>query len=206
MSETTTRTRNPRGEGSRLREEIVSAATGLLQEGTIGDVTLRAVARRAGITAPSIYRHFPDVDSILWAVVDEAFVELEQRLRDALDPADPPSVRLQSVAHGYLAFAQERPERYRLMFGTPWARSDVPQNEAVDRSRLGLNAFAVLREVLEECVAAGVSASVDTYMDTTALWVGLHGLAGLRETTPSFPWPEGLREDLVRTLARIARG
>jgi AcrR family transcriptional regulator len=55
------RVRNPWGQGAHLRKEIVAAAAELLEE-TRGEgaVTLRSVARRGGITAPSIYRHFSD--------------------------------------------------------------------------------------------------------------------------------------------------
>ena len=78
------RTRNRRGEGARLREDILAAATALLDElGTEEAVTLRAVARRAGITAPSIYSHFPDRQAILLAVVRDAFTELTETLREA---------------------------------------------------------------------------------------------------------------------------
>ena len=56
-----TRARNRRGEGARLRDDIVAAAVALLDEtGDQAAVSLRAVARRVGIAAPSIYRHFAD--------------------------------------------------------------------------------------------------------------------------------------------------
>ena len=48
-------------------------------------VTLRSVARQAGIAAPSIYRHFPDQPAIMLAVVQKAFTELNARLRVAMD-------------------------------------------------------------------------------------------------------------------------
>src|SRR5215831_10829801 len=70
----TSRTRNPKGEGGRLREDLVEAAAQMIAEtGDAGQLTLRGVARRVGIAAPSIYRHFPDVDHLKMAVVDRAF-------------------------------------------------------------------------------------------------------------------------------------
>ena len=55
------RRRNPRGQGDRLREEIISAASELIAESGDADrLSLRSVAKRIGIAAPSIYRHFPD--------------------------------------------------------------------------------------------------------------------------------------------------
>jgi AcrR family transcriptional regulator len=69
----TGRTRNPRGEGGRLREEIVAAASRLIEEKGEEAVTLRAIARSAGITAPSIYAYFEDLDEVLEAMVANTF-------------------------------------------------------------------------------------------------------------------------------------
>ncbi|MFE4174115.1 TetR/AcrR family transcriptional regulator [Streptomyces sp. NPDC056909] len=89
------RSRNRRGEGARLRADILAAATDLLDRGDERAVTLRAVARQAGIAAPSIYPHFPDRPAIMLAVVREAFGELSGRLRAAVDAAgDDPRQRL----------------------------------------------------------------------------------------------------------------
>lgn len=210
MSDRTTATRrtpNPRGEGSRLRGEIVAAATVLLQEGSAASVTLRAVARGAGITAPAIYRHFPDVDAILRAVVDAAFDDLEQQLRAAGEGREDPVDRLHAVCRGYLAFADQHPERYRLMLGGAWdAAAGADEGQRADRSRIGLDAFQVLVDGIADCARAGASASVDAFADATGLWVGVHGLAGLRQTASLFPWPEGLVDDLVTTLARLQPG
>ena len=68
------RERNRRGEGGKLRAEILEGATALLeQNGSEEAVTLRAVARQVGISAPSIYSHFPDREAIVDAIVDGAF-------------------------------------------------------------------------------------------------------------------------------------
>lgn len=72
MSASGTRARNKRGEGAQLRDEIVRAATKLLADGTSQAVTLRAVVREAGNSAPSIYPHFADLDAIMLAVAQQA--------------------------------------------------------------------------------------------------------------------------------------
>ncbi|WP_068798328.1 TetR/AcrR family transcriptional regulator [Pseudonocardia sp. HH130630-07] len=201
---TSPRTRNPRGEGSRLREEIVAAAADLLEHGTATAVTLRAVARAAGITAPSIYRHFADVEAILRGVADDAFAELREDLRRAQDRAgERPVHRLLEICRCHLDFARSRPERYRLMFGG--ARNAADGHGPAGRAPAGRDAFVVLVDAVSACIAARESTSTDAHADATALWVGLHGLAGLREATPPFPWPPGLEDRLVRTLARITR-
>ena len=106
------RSRNRRGEGGRLREEILAGATELLEEtGSEDAVTLRAVARRVGISAPSIYAHFPDREAIVDAIVDSAFDDFNTAIYSAIDGVTEPLVRLRAGCAAYLRFAADRPNR-----------------------------------------------------------------------------------------------
>jgi AcrR family transcriptional regulator len=205
--ESTTRARNRRGEGARLRDEIVAGAVALLDEtGDETAVTLRAVARRVGIAAPSIYRHFADQPGIMLAVVEQAFDELTAELRAGQAAAGgDPRARLFAVCTGYLEFARKHPGRYRTMFGGLW----MPDLEAgsvteADMQALGQGSMQVLVEALDGCVAAGVAVSTDVPADAVALWVGLHGLAHQQSVAASFPWPADIAERLVVALAHLA--
>lgn len=185
------RPRSRRGEGRLLRTEILAAAAELLDAG--GDeraVTLRAVARRVGISAPSIYPHFPDRHAIVLAVVRQGFVELADRIRSAIDSAGAdPRLRLVAACRAYVDFADSRPERYRAMFDCAHAPEDP--------TALGAESVRILTETLTECVAAGRSTSTDPDADAIALWVGLHGLAHQHAVATSYPWPA----DIVRRIA-----
>lgn len=81
-------------------------------------LSLREVAREAGITAPAIYRHFPDKQSLSRA----AFTQLFGQLLAAMDRADaeaaalPPGRRLAALAHAYCRFAHENGASFRIMF------------------------------------------------------------------------------------------
>jgi len=181
------RSRNPRGEGGRLREQILAAATELLDAG--GDeraVTLRAVARRIGIAPPSIYPHFPDQQAIVRAVVRQGFADLARQLR--LTAVEDPPRHLYAVCRTYLEFAQRHPHRYRAMFAA---------------NPLGAEAMAVLVESLTACVASGHCASEAPAVDAIALWLGLHGLAHQRAVANSFPWPTDITQRVAIPLARL---
>ncbi|MEV4823257.1 TetR/AcrR family transcriptional regulator [Micromonospora sp. NPDC049274] len=198
------RARNKRGEGAQLRDEIVDAAMRLLEDGTPQNVTLRGIARQAGISAPSIYPHFPDLDSILLAVAQRAFGILEQEL-GAPDDADPVE-RLRAICAAYLTFAERRPQQYRLMFGAVWDAGQALERApgmADELSVLGMGAFEIFRRTLADCVAAGRSASADPFRDATALWVGLHGFAQLQVAAPLFPWPPELRDSVIDRMALL---
>ena len=211
------RERNRRGQGGRLRTDIVVAAAELLDEaGTEQAVTLRAVARRIGIAAPSIYAHFADRQAILLAVVQDAFAELAQALRATADAATATDstreegavARLHAACTAYLDFAATRPQRYRVMFGGLWNAGEALDSAAVSAAEvtdLGQEALAVLVAALDACVAAGASTSTDTVADAIALWLGLHGLAHQRAVIAAFPWPADIAERLITSLAQLTR-
>jgi len=202
------RERNRRGQGGLLRTDIVTAAAALLDEtGTEQAVTLRAVARRVGIAAPSIYAHFPDRHAILLAVVQDAFAELADVLRAAARETDAVA-RLRAACTAYLDFAADRPQRYRVMFGGLWNAGealDAAAVSALEVTELGQDALDVLVTALEACVAAGRSSSTDTAADAIALWLGLHGLAHQRAVTAAFPWPPDITERLITSLGHLAQ-
>jgi AcrR family transcriptional regulator len=202
-----TRPRNRRGEGARLRDDIVDAAVEILDEtGNESAVSLRSVARRIGIAAPSIYRHFPDQPAIMLAVVRRAFDELEAYLRDAIAAAgdDDPRRRLYACCYAYLDYAQEHPERYRTMFGGVWMPSLSDTSVTVQEvETLGDACTKLLTDAVQDCVAAGVSTTLDVRTDSVALWLGLHGLAHQRAVTVSYPWPPDIANRIIGSLAHL---
>jgi len=198
------RERNRRGEGGKLRDDILTAAAALLERtGNEEAVTLRAVAREVGISAPSIYSHFPDGrEAIVEAVVDQAFADFNAAIQDATDAAIAagagPLERVRAGCAAYLRFAAERPNRYKLLFERQHRiGGDVPDVQIVG--------FDLLVRSIQDCVAAGISASTDPARDATAIWLALHGYATLPARLPMFPWPEreALLDRIIDGLAEI---
>ncbi|MEV1022145.1 TetR/AcrR family transcriptional regulator [Streptomyces sp. NPDC050264] len=202
-----TRVRNRRGEGSKLREDIVDAAAALLDEtGDERAITLRSVARKVGIAAPSIYPHFPDQPAIMLAVVRREFAALETHLRAASPEAgNDPRDRLYTLCRAYLGYAQDHPGRYRTMFGGLWmptlGDSSLTPEEL---TTLGAGAMQILVGALADCVTAGQSSATDPELDAVALWVSLHGLAHQHAATRIFPWPaEPLADAIITRVAKL---
>jgi AcrR family transcriptional regulator len=183
----TRRTRNRRGEGARLREEIIAAAARLIEDNGQDAVSLRAIARIAGITAPSIYAHFADLDDVLEAVVGNTFDTLAAYLRRGVEAHTDPVARLRGACHAYVAFGKEHPEQYAILFTRKVELS--PEIDKTVDSMLGAEAFAFLLDGIRECVAARKSHSTQPMEDATALWVALHGYVSLRAAIPDYPWP-----------------
>jgi AcrR family transcriptional regulator len=202
---------NPRGAGSVLRDEIVEAATRLVEgRADPSGITLRGVAREAGITAPSIYAHFDNLGAVMDAVVDEGFGRLSAGLEDTLAAHGEPVPRLRALCRAYVSFALINPRLYGLLF----SRDQVPSLRLAESGRLvpksvetmpGAHAFGLLVRAIEACVAAGRSTSTDPQRDATLLWTALHGYVSLLHSIPDFPWPsrEGMLDQCAERLACV---
>jgi AcrR family transcriptional regulator len=199
------RPRNPRGEGARLRQDILDAASELLETtGSEEAVTLRAIARAVGIAAPSIYAHFTDREAILDQLCADGFAEFRATLEAAISHFTDPVDRLLAGCRAYLSFSAEHPRRYRALFQHPDIRS---RQRPVDPASLaeGLAALNVLVEGIADCARAGRSTSQDHFGDAVCVWVALHGLATLlAEAAPTFPWPDHDRL-VLSIVSRLAQ-
>jgi AcrR family transcriptional regulator len=183
----TGRTRNRRGQGEQLRQQILDAATTLLsQSGDADAVGMRAVAAACGITPPSVYAHFANKADLLRAATAELFDQFDRALAAAESGATDPFDALARRAHAYVQFGDDNPGIYRALFAnTVLGRPAVGD----DRAHPGSASFRELVAAVVRCVAAG--AVVDRPGETLAveLWAGLHGIVDLRATKPEVPWP-----------------
>jgi AcrR family transcriptional regulator len=208
------RQRNARGQGSRLTEDIVTAALNLIdREGTQEAVTLRAVAREIGIAAPSIYAHFADRDAIVMAVVARLFDELSAAIKSGkAGMPDDPVEQLVAGCEMYVLYGLEHPSRYGVLFSgqRDAAVGDYCAPVVIGPGQrpvleFGAEAFALLADGIEECVRAGLSDSRDVVADGTAVWTALHGTVTLRTALPGFPWPEPVGNFVREMVLRLAK-
>src|SRR5690349_11529730 len=109
-----TRKRNPRGQGERLRDDIIEAASRLLADPAAPPLTLRAVAREVGVAATSVYLHFDSIETLTLATVNHLFAELLRR-QDELTETDPVQ-RVLAGALVYCEFGLAAPGHYQLIW------------------------------------------------------------------------------------------
>lgn len=150
-----------------LRFALVSAALELLAEGDLEAVSLRAVARRAGVSAMAPYRHYPDKEALLAAVAQRGFDGLRTALAGA-DTAAAPSKALLAQGTAYVRYAIANKVLFRLMFGPP------RRGDHCDLRTSSQTAFSILmRRVEQETRAEDVQARAMGY------WSLVHGLSML---------------------------
>ena len=195
-----TRTRNRRGEGQRLGEEIVQAATKLLTGlGDVNLLSLRAVAREIGITATSIYPHFKTIDELAGAVVAHAFEELDAARDAASEGISDAGDALLARSRAYCQFAISRPGLYQVMFQVSLPDTlTLPSPQAPGR-----RSFETLVESIARTQRPRGYGELDPRRLATLLWATLHGLVSLRISRPDFPWPP-LEEEVTTAVERIA--
>lgn len=180
------RPRARRGEGDRLRQEIIDAGKRLLFEtGNQEAVTIRAVAEAVGVSPPSIYLHFPDKDALLLAVCEETFEALDEHIEKAAAGIDDVREQLRVRGKAYVQFGLENPEHYRILFMTRPAALK-PETEIPAPA-----AFLHHVESVQRARDAGVlRQDVDLMIAAITLWSGAHGITSLLIAKPSFPWPD----------------
>jgi len=204
VAETAARRANRRGEGARLRADILAAAASLIEQtGSEQAVTLREVARRIGIAAPSIYEHFPNREAVVDAVVDDGFTQLRAAVGQAMDSQPDPLARLRAGCTAYLDFARQHPGQYRVLFGRRRHLRGGPPGPAA----AGAETFNLLVTALRDCADAGRCASDDPYGDAITIWIALHGYATLHPSLPAFTWPapQAVMDRILSRYAPAAR-
>jgi AcrR family transcriptional regulator len=99
--------------------EIKDAARRLLVAGGPSAISLRAIARDMGMTAPAIYRYFDSLDALVIAIVSDLFDELREAVSAAASGDADPVTRLATMARGFRHWALAHPAEFALMFGSP---------------------------------------------------------------------------------------
>ena len=150
-----------------LRTALVRAALELLDESGETALSLRAVARRAGVSPAAPYRHYDDREALVSAVAAVGYRELAERLA-AAHPSPSTPEQLASVAIAYVQFALERPALFRIMFGEPCDRDNEERVAATS---------AVSEYV--RAIAERTFPDADADALATAIWALVHGFAFL---------------------------
>ena len=149
-----------------LRNALLKAARKLLEERGPSSLALREIARRVGVSAPSAYHHFPNLDAIAVALAEQGAAEMAECLT-ALPSGN--KSKLLRIGEAYVAFARANPALYRLMFGEGFPIA----------SRSG-QAVRDLRQKARDTIKSALAHRVpqaDLSIAGLFLWSVVHGLA-----------------------------
>lgn len=191
-----------------LKNALLDASERLLVEQGVDAISLRKVARRAGVSHTAPYRHFSNKATLLRALAMRGFAALNRELADAgVRNLPGPEQQLVEISVAYVAFALANREMHRLMFGGVVDADSDPGF---------LQAARVVDELLVEIIHTGSVVGVFRERDATELalvvWTSMHGLAtlliagsletGLRETEPPGELVRGIFRNIIYGLSR----
>lgn len=166
-----------------LRKALLDAALELLDEQGAEALSLREVARRAGVSHAAPYRHFEDKDALVAAVAEVSFDELTATMRSRMAPFEHGSVAsLLASGHGYVEYAVTRPSRFRVVFGPVLGRlagSAEGRRRHPSLCAAGDRCYGVMLGAVTAAQARGVVREGDCRPLAHVAWSTVHGLSSL---------------------------
>ncbi len=182
------RVRAKRGDGDRLRDEILDAVDTILSRTRKEDaVSIRAVAEEVGCTPPAIYLHFFDKNELLFEVCARRFLQLNEAIDKATQGVDDPLVALAIGTRAYVTFGLENPEYYRILFmGKP-----ILTPEQLDELRAsGVTGLSRMVDRCQKCIDAGIVKTRNAKLMAFGIWALSHGVVSLMISKPHVEWPK----------------
>jgi AcrR family transcriptional regulator len=138
-------------------------------------LSLRAIARALGITAPAIYNYYPDRDALVTALIIDAYAsfgEAQLAARDSAPAGDLPA-RLRATGRAYRDWALAHPQRYQLIFGTPIPGYQAPLEQVLPVAARSLGAIVSVVDALraaDRLKAQGFPAVTSEYQPAFEMW------------------------------------
>lgn len=155
------------------KQQLVSAASKLLDRGGQAAVTLRAVAEQVGVSHNAPYRHFRDRNALLAAVAERDFMDLQRAFDAQLGEGRDAETALRNAATALIDYALAHGARYRLLFSDPGLSPEQGLRSAA------LGAFQAFSLVVSRCQQDGILPPIDTVSLTGLIYASLHGAIDL---------------------------
>ncbi len=158
-------------------DRLIASARAMLDEQGLEGLTLRAIARRAGVSHGAPLRHFPTLAALLAAVAAQGFRELIAAVDTQVGSLDDDASaldRLAAAGRGYVMFAVASPGVFTVMFRPE--RLDVADPTF---AAAGIDSFQQLQLAVAEAQREGFHPDVDVTRLSSVMWTTVHGLADL---------------------------
>ena len=154
-----------------LRRALVDAARRLLESEGPTALSLRAVAREAGVSPAAPYHHFKDKAELLDAVAQEGWDVLSGLMSEAKNGAEGLH-QLTALGIAYVCFARDNPALYRVMYDAARDKEALPMDVQENKD----SAYCMVRDTMIEH-GADPNDEIHLELASAAAWCGAHGLA-----------------------------
>jgi AcrR family transcriptional regulator len=158
-----------------LKNALIETALEQIAHDGVQALSLREVARRAGVSHTASYRHFPSKESLVAAIAEQGFRRLSASMREAILPhTDDPLAALQASGVAYVEFGVSCPDHLNVMFSGEIAHERYPGLAGASKE-----AHALLTSIVQQGLQTGHLRGSDERTVALAAWSIVHGLAQL---------------------------
>ena len=159
-----------------LREEILDVSKELLLKHGFSKISMRKIAKKADVTATSIYLHFTNKDDLLLALVEESIANLNKVLRNALNETASPIDQLESLADAYVGYALENPQEYEIIYMVRPEEMPKYPKEKFEQVR---EIYELLAGIIERGKERNLFDVEDSLVSAYTLWAQIHGVVSV---------------------------
>lgn len=165
--------------GITRKQQIIDVAANICREEGMQKMSLRGVAKKVGISAPSLYEYFKNKDALIETLRDLERARLTVALKEKLDQSSPAKQKLFDMAKAYIEFAMKQPDSFQLLFSLPTGRVSIETEPDAD------SPYLPLVKTCKEAIESGEVAAHIKEPELLAfqLWSLMHGIASLRTCT-----------------------
>jgi len=160
-----------------LKKSLISHALAIVGDEGIAQLSLRKVARQAGVSHAAPAHHFKDMKGLLAAIAEEGFGKMERQMQAAVDriPADRSRERFKTLGRAYISFAVHHPAYLRIMFHPTL----VDKKPYPGLAKAANSAFGLLTAAIRDCQAKKLVKAGDIRLLSLFAWSTVHGLSTL---------------------------
>lgn len=159
-----------------LREEILDVSKDLLIEDGFGKMSMRKIAKRANVSATSIYLYFKNKDELLLTLVQQSIESLRTSLTDVMKDIYDPDEQLYILASAYIDYAMEHPREYEIIYMVRPEEMPKYPKEKFDEVR---SVYKLISEIFEHGKQTCQLNVEDPLTSAYVVWAQLHGVVSV---------------------------
>ncbi|MEX0723191.1 MAG: TetR/AcrR family transcriptional regulator [Gracilimonas sp.] len=159
-----------------LRDQILDISRHMLFEDGYQSLSMRKIAKKADVSATSIYLYFENKDHLLHTLIEESVEDLSRFIESNALPVTDNIERFKKIIQSYVDFGLQHPEKYEIIYKVrPEAMARYPK----EKFRKTRRAYELLVKTIEESVSAGVMDVEKPVVAAYSIWAQLHGVVSV---------------------------
>lgn len=159
-----------------LRDQILNISRHILYKDGYKSLSMRKIARKAEVTATSIYLYFENKDHLLHTLIEESVEDLSTHIEEQALPKTNTIDRFKAIIQSYVEFGMSNPEKYEIIYQV---RSDAMARYPKEKFRKARRAYELLVKTIEEGVKEGLMEVDDPVLAAYSIWAQLHGVVSV---------------------------